>query len=248
MLQSKPIPPSGTAEIVQHTDVVRRSAFSARTIRSTTQMASVIGVQAATNHYHNNHPNEALHRCTVSKWLNYRIKTRQYYRQRRRGRPPGLQKAESITVRRAVTVIRSEPNCLIVTARLVSAIARGVVTHMRPGVLRTNGGQLCLGKRWATYQLHRWEWKPFARTSNRTVSPETIMASAGLFFKCLRETNAHVSLTVNLDEFAVCLGPNQKWTWQPLSRRKSVAVRPVRAGFACTVVTTAAGRLLELHK
>ena len=86
------------------------------------------------------------------------------------------------------------------------------------------------------------------QTSTRDIPDEAIARAAPEFFQKLRDTSAAKNLTFNLDEFAVLMGSNRKWSWHPAKHVGGVSVRETKEVFtACCCLSSAAGELVELQ-
>ena len=209
--------------IVAEVDEERRSkshrrTFDDGTIRHLTDAARENGVSKAVSRYNRLHPDTPVGEQTVRDWLAVFKRTGQYHTVSKRGRPQALTAGEKTEVESALKKLRSAPVCEGLTASTVAAVSRGVVMRTRPAVLAKNDGPLHMGKRWAANVLKREDWKPLARTSDRTVPDDVVARAAPVFFDSLRIHKCEKSFVLNLDEFAVLLGSNKRWTWHEEAR------------------------------
>ena len=239
--------PSVVCEELQQSAKRVRRQYSDDTVKFLTDQARQVGTASAIQTYNRKHPTEEIAESTVRTWLSFWRKNNTYFSANKRGRHSALTEDEMKTTMEGLQKLRSAPSCAPLTAGTVAAVARGIVATTRPAALLKHGGSLKLTSEWAKKQLRKEQWAPLARTSDRTVPDEDIVAAAPSFFEQLSKTGAPRDLVLNLDEFAVLLGPNRKWTWQPVSQRRSVAIRDTKEAFTCCVVTSAAGVLLELQ-
>ena len=224
-----------------------RQTYDDETVRTVTEKARHFRTARAVVMYNRDHVDCPISESTVRTWLKHWKDNGTYFSISKRGRPEALTALEKQATLEAMDKLRAAPNCEALSARTVAAVARGVVSQTRPTVLQKHGGGLQLGREWATKVLHKEAWTPLARTSDRTVSDDSIAAASEGFYSQLRECGAPRTLVFNVDEFAVVLGQNRKWTWQRQCERRSVAIRDCRECFTCSVLTCAAGDLVELQ-
>ena len=174
---------------------------------------------------------------TVSAWLGHCKHHGKYFAPGKRDRPSILTEAEENTVFESLEKVRVAPHCRSVLAGKTAAIARGA--RSRPGLLVKQGGACKMGREYARYLLRRRNWAKRAKTSDRTVPDEEIVAAAGPFFKSVRAIASSVppELFFNMDEFAMLLDGQNRWTWAP----GGVSIRDAKEAFTAGVVSNAAG-------
>lgn len=241
------------AEIVSELDATKadvssRQTYSAETIKAVTDVARYNGVQSAARQYFSKTSVDIPER-TIQKWLKFFKDTGSYVDPKQRGRKRLLTEEEEHSVVDSLGKVRAAPHCRSVAASTASAVARGILSRSRPGLLKKEGGPAVMGREYARVLLKRNNWAKRAKTSDRTVPDTEVVEAAGPFFADVKRFARCVPpcLLINIDEFCLLLDGQSKWTWHPASRPGGIAIRDARLGFTVGVVSNAAGDVLLLQ-